>query len=156
MSIKFNLLCLIGAFGIYTNAYAVITTGTCDGQRISYATDDAIVNTSSLNFVNMPGMARTINIPGTTTTCAAINFSTMARVEAFPDGIYVRATRDGITCDPGSVSLDGGPDEQRNTYAANFICRGVTPGNHTFRIQWSSAEGASVPSQSRAMIIHHR
>jgi hypothetical protein len=163
MIMKFSLVSLFIASLIATNAYAVVTTGTCDGQRISYATDDSNVSTStSLDFVNMPGMARTIAIPGTTSTCVAINFSTAAFIESFPDGIWIRATRDGAVCEPGSLVLTGtpglidNPSYDWNEYAANFICRGITPGNHTFRIQWATAEGARIPTRGRAMIIHHR
>jgi len=138
-----------------TNAYAVTITGTCDAQRISYAADNAVAHTNLDQWVNMPGMARTITIPGTTSTCVAINFSAEALLDLDLDAILVRATRDGVQCQ--AIALDEGPDDgQFNAYAFNFICTGVTPGNHTFRIQWASANDWPISVINRNMIIHHR
>lgn len=154
MIIKFSLASLFIASLIATNAYAVTTTGTCDGQRTSYAADNAIASTFSETYVNVPGMVRTITIPGTTSTCVAINFSASAFLNT-GFAIVVRATLDGVAC-PGSVQLDGGPDDSYNSYASGFICPNVTPGNHTFRIQWFSPENFTVSMSQRSMIIHHR
>jgi hypothetical protein len=142
-------------------APAVISVGTCAGNRVSYATNDAIGDsTTSVSFVDVPGMSRVINIPGTGTTCIAINYS--ATVFTAPNELmFVRATVDGNQCLPGEVQFDGDSDEDNDfswarAHAFNFVCQNVRPGNHTVRIQNRSSSGGIVYTHWRSMLIHHR
>jgi hypothetical protein len=160
MNSKLSLIFLFFASLITTNAYAALSTGTCDGQRLSYAADNNIVDTNSQAFLNVPGMLRTITIPGRTSTCVVIDFSLEAYLPLYENSVTLRATRDGVQCLPNvQLSLDPGENIDFNiykTYSTSFICPGVTPGTHNFRIQWSSFENDSASMRTRTMILHHR
>lgn len=140
---------------------ALTTGGTCAANRLSYAqSDDIGQTTTSTSFVNVPGMSRTVTIPGTTKTCVEVQYT----ATVFSPGdelIYVRATRDGVACLPGEAQFEGDSDEDGDgswarAHAFNFICTGVTPGAHTFRIQWRSFFGGTVSTHWRTMVVHHR
>lgn len=141
---------------------AVLTTsGTCPATKLSYAqSDDINQATTSTSFVDVPGMVRTVTIPGSTRTCVEVQYT--ATVFSPEDElIYVQATRDGFPCLPPNAQFEGDSDEDADgawarAHAFNFICTGVTPGAHVFKIQWRSFFGGTVFTHWRSMVVHHK
>ena len=73
------------------------------------------------------------------TGCVVVSFSAQAYVSNQSGaGIQVRAVLDGTTvCEPPGVSFGGfKPDGHVPASAMSFVCKGITAGEHTLRMQF--------------------
>jgi hypothetical protein len=155
MKTQFSLMTLFIAFLVNTNAYGETIVGTCNAKRLSYAVnnDNTVVSTIAGVFVDVPGMERTIKIPGNTSTCVGINFSASLFNE---QKLIIQAMRDGVACQGAQAGyLFDNTGETSVNY--NFICTDVAPGKHIFKIQWASSQyNGQITTKSASMILHHR
>ncbi len=127
---------------------------------------DAIVidpgndQTTSPTFVDVPGMHLIVNIGGSATTCVKIQYSAFVFAGENRD-MRVRATRDGVACNPVEVVFSEDGDEDGDglgitSHAFNFLCTGVTPGARDFKIQWRSVTRGVISTFGRSMFVQHR
>jgi hypothetical protein len=139
---------------------AAVVTSACPAGRMTIASSNDInVTTTSPNFVDVPGMVATVNIP-VTTSCVDVQYT----ATVFTTGnelIYVQATIDDVPCFPPDVQFEGDSDEDGDgqwarAHAFDFVCQNVTRGAHTFKIQWRSFFGGLVFTHWRTMKVIHR
>ncbi len=131
-------------------------------QKIDGITDDSTgKSTSSTSFVDIPNTAIAVDIGGSATTCAKVEFSAYAFATTGGTALlYVQVTRDGAACAPGEVQFSGDDDEDGDgrwarSAAYNFLCT-VTPGVHTFKAQFRSLDGGLVFIHKSSLFVHHR
>jgi hypothetical protein len=94
--------------------------------------------TNSMNFVQLPGAATVINVPGGQSRCVKVLFTaeTACGPSAAVDYCYVEATIDGVQMDPqgnGVQALDS-ENATAGARAYEWVER-VGPGNHLIQIQ---------------------
>ena len=122
-----------------------VVTSACPVNRMTTASSNEIgTETSSTNFVDVPGMQATVNIP-VPTNCVGVEYT----ATVFAGGnevVYVQATMDGVPCSPANVRFpeEDGDVPQASIRAFDFKCQNVRPGAHTFKIQWRSFFGGPV------------
>jgi hypothetical protein len=133
----------------------------CPVSRMTIASSNDInVTTTSTSFVDVPGMAVSVNIPGTTNVCVDVQYTATVWTDS-NELIFVQATIDGVPCFPPDVQFEGDSDEDGDgmwarAHAFDFICQNVRPGVHTFKIQWRSFSGGPVFTHWRTMKVKHK
>jgi hypothetical protein len=131
-----------GSFGSASNGAApsprartaaVVTTGNCTVNRMTYASNsDGGLETSSSTFSTVPGMSRPFDVPFKD-TCVEVEISAdpFAGVDHTANGsaplLIVRAVIDSAPCLPSYVYFSGDDDENSNSewvrvHSYTFIC----------------------------------
>ena len=139
-----------------------VARSTCSTPRLSFASSDILsASTTSTTFVDVPDMVVSFTIPGTTSTCIVVPYTSNVWTGR-DELIYIRAQLDGaVNGFPAEVQLEGDSDEDGDgrwarAHAFSFVFPNVTPGAHTLRIQWRSFFGGTVLTHWRTVVVHHR
>ena len=131
-----------------------VSTGTCMTTAGSYSVSTDLQKTSSKTFADVTGTAISFNQG--TAGCVEVSFS--AEAATMPREILAtQAVLDGSTvCLPGdNLFASDSPSDDLAAHAMNYICPGVTSGNHTVKIQFKSRFGAKVALDYRTTIVRY-
>jgi hypothetical protein len=135
---------------------AVVTSGQCRTDNTAGVTVSGppIVSTTSSAFVDVPDLAKEISAQGAVADCAFVQLSASV-LAADGTRIGVRAVLDGVPCDPPYIRVGNSDQHDRfETSPAQFICRNVSKGTDTVKIQYrSSTEGLPVYMRNRAFSV---
>lgn len=119
------------------------------------------VCTTSFTSVNMPDMARTFTISGTSSRSVVVLFQGSNWAANAQRQVEIQLTIDGVP-NPGpggSIVLpvfQGDEDAQAPfavSHGFNFQTDALAPGSHTARIRWRSFDGSTVCVGPRSMIV---
>ena len=138
-----------------TTSAAVSTpiTGNCPVTRQSFASLSDGQATSDSSFVDMPGTRVRFTQGGTRKSCITVVFS--GQGYAPEPALMVILPILGST-ENQQVQLVGGQASWGEAGAFVFSFRGVSPGKHTVRIQWRSANGGTVSISFRTLVVYHQ
>jgi hypothetical protein len=141
---------------------ATVVTGQCAVGKTSFVSSDIEgYGLTSTTYVDVPDMAVTFSVPGTTRSCATAEFSAYTSTAA-DQLMMIRAVMDGVTVGaPFEVLFDGDSDEDGDgrwarAHAFTFLFPSVQPGKHTIKIQWRSFSGGTVVMSRRTLIVDHK
>jgi hypothetical protein len=131
-----------------------ISTGACllTGMKYSVSTD--LQKTGSRQFRDVTGTA--ISFTQSQTNCVEVDFS--AEAAATPNELLVtEVVLDGSTaCLPAdNIFASDSPSGDLAAHAMNFICPGVTAGNHAIKVQFRSRFGGQVALDYRTTIVRY-
>jgi len=136
---------------------ASIAFSNCKTAKSDFITNDTTgLSTTSTSYVAVPGMAKTITIPGSVSSCVVVDASAFAFAPSQALE-YVSVMLDGNLGNPSEVQFAG--DTQgiwAEAHAAVFAFPSVTPGNHTVALVFKSLDGKSVFLHRPAMEIKHK
>src|SRR5262249_24498258 len=110
-------------------------------------------STTSTSFVNVIGSGVSFTQGGTSAACVIVSFS--AQVFTPLGGIIVRALLDGTESVDHTIDFVFASGNFA-AHAYNFLFPAVSPGGHTFRMQYLSASAANATIQSFDLNIRHR
>ena len=138
-------------------------TGQCKVNKVSYATgEDTGLSTTSLSYVDVPGMSSTFTEGGTVTRCVTVQYTAYVfAASGAATLMQVRALLDGVTvASPSETQFDGDSDEDADgawarSHAFNFVFPTVAPGSHTIKIQWKSFDGTTIFTHRRTLLVGH-
>ena len=124
---------------------------------VKAVTETTLATTTSADWVNIPGMTTTINVPANQRALLIITFS--AETVCYPDlysrsGVcYVRVLVDGTPSTPSEVIFDGtfetyhdGPIHLQAAAEVNsmqFVAGPLGSGTHTVTVQWLVIDAAT-------------
>lgn len=128
--------------------------GACTVNKVSFSTSNDAPETTSQQFVVLPGSRRSITT--TARGCILVDFS--GEVDAAKDRIIMRAMAVGHSiAEPGAVRLgkvvESGFFETRGM---RFIFPSMPAGTYDIRLEWLSEGGESVRASARTMTVQYR
>jgi hypothetical protein len=136
---------------------AVVTSGLAKIAKADYVHLTDAQTTSSMNYEDMPGMAKTFTIAGTGKDEVVVMFQ--AEWQTSTGRALIRLVIDDVVqAGPGENGSPFVPHEGEawSTNGFNFISQPLSPGKRTAKIQWASESGAFITVDERSMIILHR
>jgi len=131
-----------------------ISTGSCllTGMKYSVSTD--LQKTGSRAFRDVTGTS--VSFTQSQAGCVEVDFS--AEAAATPNELLVtQAVLDGSTiCLPAdNILASDSPSSDLSSHAMNYICPGVTAGNHAIKVQFRSRFGGQVAIDYRTTIVRY-
>jgi hypothetical protein len=113
------------------------------------------VTTTSLSFVDIPGMSVSISLANT--SHVIIVFSAEAFMSSSGDYMIVRALVDSAVTHPTATGnllvLTRATIENHSSCSYAFYLNNVSAGAHTVKMQWRSYYGATANVESRTLIV---
>jgi hypothetical protein len=146
-----------GAVAGSSSPQASVSITNCKTTKTDVVTNDSTgLTTTSLSYVPVPGMTKTVSIAGSAPSCLVVNVSAFAFA---PGGAveFVSVTVDGVQGSPIETQFAG--DTQgafAEAHASLFAFPGVAPGSHTVSMVFKSFDGKTVFLHRPAMEIHHK
>ena len=131
-----------------------ISTGSCllTGMKYSVSTD--LQKTASRAYRDVTGTS--VSFTQSQAGCVEVDFS--AEAAATPNELLVsQVVLDGSTaCLPAdSIFASDSPSSDLSAHAMNYICPGVTAGNHAIKVQFRSRFGGQVALDYRTTIVRY-
>jgi hypothetical protein len=136
---------------------ASIALSNCKLPKADFITNDTTgLSTASTSYAAVPGMTKTITIPGSVVSCVVVDASAFAFA---PGGAleYVSVTLDGNLGSPTELQFAGDTKGSwAEAHAGVFAFPNVAPGNHSVALVFKSLDGSTVFLHRPAMEIQHK
>jgi hypothetical protein len=136
---------------------ASISITNCKTTKVDFITNDSTgLGTTSTSYVAVPGMTKTITIPGTASTCVVVHVAAFSFAPGSGVLEFVTVRLDGTSCNPTETQFSA----QDNTFAQAhaFLCAfpSVSPGSHSVALLFRSNNGTQVFIHRPSMSIEHK
>ena len=140
-----------------TRAPVTTSCGTLGNFKTRTDTPAGNVTTTSTTYVDVPGTYLAFTAGGATNSCALVTMS--ARMLAVdPDTMFMRVLMDGVTvAEPGEVVMASkDPSGYFTARSYTWVFPSVTPGAHSFRIQFKTTASGTAYLYQHAVVLQYR
>jgi len=138
---------------------ASISFSNCVSKRSDFITNDTTgLSTASTAYVAVPGMSKTITIPGSVSTCVVVHVAAFSFASGSGNLVFVAVGLDGTTanCNPSETQFSA--QDVTFAQAHAYLCAfpSVSPGAHTVNLLFRSLSGSTVFLHRPSMEIEHK
>jgi hypothetical protein len=136
-----------------------ISITNCRTPKVDFVTNDSTgLSTASTSYVAVPGMSKTITIPGSVTTCVVVHVAAFSFAPGSGNLVLVSVGLDGTSanCNPSETQFSG--QDVTFAQAHAYLCAfpSVAPGSHTVTMLFRSLSGSTVFMHRPSMSIEHK
>jgi len=131
-----------------------ISTGSCVLTGMKYSVSTDLQKSGSRAFRDVTGTS--VSFTQSQAGCVEVDFS--AEAATTPNELLVtEVVLDGSTaCLPAdNILASDSPSSDLSSHAMNYICPGVTAGNHAIKVQFRSRFGGQVALDYRTTIVRY-
>jgi hypothetical protein len=140
------------------SAQGSISITNCKVPKVDFITNDATgISTASTTYVAVPGMSKTITIPGAASTCVVVHVAAFSFAPGSGNLVFVAVGLDGTTANCNPTETQFSAQDVSFAQAHAFLCAfNVSPGGHTVNLLFKSLTGSSVFIHRPSMSIEHK
>ena len=131
-----------------------ISTGSCVLTGMNYSVSTDLQKTGSRAFRDVTGTS--VSFTQSQAGCVEVDFS--AEAATTPNELMItQVVLDGSTlCIPAdNIFASDSPSSDLASHAMNYVCPGVTAGNHAIKVQFRSRFGGQVAIDYRTTIVRY-
>ena len=113
--------------------------------------------TNATSFANVPQMARTFTISGSSSSAAVVTFSGSASLSGAGPRHRLRPAADRRpAAEPGRGAVRSTNDQFSDANAFTWQTKPLAVGSHKAQLQWRTDQGSSFCLDARSLVVLHR